>query len=106
MLFFDFIRHHSQQDTQVQVNVLMYNTSLMPSLCITNIVSYICTKESEMGELLKQARESLIIKFNIKDPKSLMKGLKYSLLFQSTLFGTRHVWLQTGYYYSIYHIVS
>ena len=40
-----------------------------------NIVSYICKKESEMGELLKQARESLIIKFNIKDPKSLMKGL-------------------------------
>ena len=47
----------------------------MPSLCIMNIVSYICQKESQMGELLKQARESLIIKSNIKDPKSLMKGL-------------------------------
>ena len=68
----------------MQVNVLMYNTSLMPSLCIMNIVSYICKKESEMEQLLKQAGESLIIKSNIKDPKSLMKGLKYSLLVYNT----------------------
>ena len=30
LLMVDFITHHSQQYTQMQVNLLMYNTSLMP----------------------------------------------------------------------------